>query len=534
MKKYYVAYLRKSTRPDDRQAASIEKQKRAIELLQKEKGLKIIRYYEEKGTAWIDGQHRLAFDAMISDIQLRDDIIGIVAFDTDRLARNGDNTDQIKKLIIRGNITEIMTTQGEIFNENNLGNLSMKEVFGFEYSHKISRNVRSSIKDRTSQGIPLYIMPGYRWDPEAPKGKKKPVFNAYMPLMRKIFEQFMTGNFSVEAIKRKTEELGIKNTQGRSISTSAMFNILKSPYYTGRFNYPKNSENIFANQNSYEPILSDEEHDLILRILNDKSKPRKQRYTFALNGILTCGECGAKVYGDEKEKPNGKIYRLYGHNKKKHNCHQGWVNEKDLEPQVEEYLKKIELDPDFVKWSFKWLSQLNKSETETREAARKSLQESYSSVVKKLDNLLELKLEMGDAFDTQEFVKKQQKLLHDKDNAKSNLDKIDKRIDEWQELTLRTFIFCETAPERFRTGTVEDKKFILKMIGSNAQLLNRKVRIIGRKPFRLVEKALLDIGGHSNGFQPKESVVFSANTPSSLVESTVGRDRRDSDSQPLP
>lgn len=236
MKNYYLAYCRKSTKPDDRQAASLPRQIKEIETFAKKNKINILKSFKESGTGWLDS-NRPIFDEMVSLAWSRDDIRGIIAFDSDRLGRNDHDLGRLKELIVRGQIENILTTQGETFDDNSIEYLGIKSIFGFGYSHKISKNVKASVKSRTENGIPPYstLPPGYNWDRMADKGQKKPLETNDWPLMRKVFDLYMSGQFSVASLWKEVDKMGLKNNRGRIVSKTRLHQLLRDPFYTGHF-----------------------------------------------------------------------------------------------------------------------------------------------------------------------------------------------------------------------------------------------------------------------------------------------------------
>ena len=78
-------------------------------------------------------------------------------------------------------------------------------------------------------------------------------------------------------------------------------------------------------------------------------------------------------------------------------------------------------------------------------------------------------------------------------------------MDEWTELAAKTFDFAATAKERFEKGSVEDKKTILRAIGSNLILKDRKLEINPRTPFLLIKEALSEIN-EPERIEPEEKI----------------------------
>ena len=82
----YFLYCRKSSEAEDRQALSIESQRRELErLLRASTGVEVVEIIEESRSAMTPGRPR--FDAMVARIE-KGEAQGIATWAPDRLARN--------------------------------------------------------------------------------------------------------------------------------------------------------------------------------------------------------------------------------------------------------------------------------------------------------------------------------------------------------------------------------------------------------------------------------------------------------------
>lgn len=513
MRTHYYGIIRKSTKPEDRQAASLPKQARRVDKFAKENKLHLVKTFREKGSAWISDDSRDVFDELVSTIMADPEAKGIIGFNSERLTRNNRDLDTLQKLIIRGHITHILTTTGQVFDINNLSMLGVQTQFDFEYSLKTSQNVKGSIVDRLERGVAPYgtLPPGYVWDPKAPKGKKTPLPNEYFPVVGKVFKILMATNCSVASLWKQAKDMGLRNTHGRVISKSRLHQMLRDPFYKGDFMFKGKLYN-----GVHQALLTEDEFELVQEILVGKSKPKPKRHEFTLNSFIKCG-CGCdKFYtGDHHEKGNGKVYRYYKPSKA---CGQPGIPEKDLEDQVSQFLSQLKLDPDWVDFGIKWAVGLEEEELRTQEVVTKTIRTAYDSTVKQITNLLKTKAELGEALETEEFNTELQKLLSNKKQLKKQLDSVDEKMDESIELTKRTINYAATACERFQNGSLEEKKTVVRAVGSNLVILDRNLTIQPRKPFKVILEHIQARAYKNQRLELTENVVFSANSEPSDIK----------------
>jgi len=109
---YYLEYRRKSQESDEKQVQSLNDQAKGNRDLRKRQNLKILKTFEEAKSAKQPG--RPAFNDMLTLINKRDDIKGIVAWHFNRLSRNPIDTGTLQWLLQSGKIEEIVTTPKNI------------------------------------------------------------------------------------------------------------------------------------------------------------------------------------------------------------------------------------------------------------------------------------------------------------------------------------------------------------------------------------------------------------------------------------
>ena len=494
-KKWYLEYARRSSESEDRQMASIPNQLMVLNELAKNKKLSVLGkpFTENKSAKAPD---RSVFNEMIGLIKSRNDIKGIICWKLNRLTRNPVDTGTLQWIIQTGAIEEIVTPSKTYTEVDSDFIMAVEGAQANRFIRDLREDTQRGIDSKLEKGMaPVLAPPGYKNNIEKRQGEKDiSPHPTYFTLMRKLFELALTGNFSLQNLVIKAGELGIKNSRNKSISKSQMSKIMRNPFYTGRFIYGKK----LHNNGTHQPMLSDDEFDLLQDILSGRSRPRKQKHDFWHTGIpIICGECGGHITGDHKVKhyKNGKsqtfIYARCTKKNKDIACSQKYVEAEELKRQVMEILVTMKLSRKFVDWAIKWLNVVNQDQKDARNARYDALKKSYEDTVKKIDALLDLKLLK--LISNEEFSEKRESLLEEKSKVQENLGKVDRHIDDWTELAAKTFDFAATAQERFENGDIEDRKIILKAIGSDLILKDQKLTVQARTPFFKIQQALSEI-----------------------------------------
>lgn len=502
-KSLYVMYCRKSSEAEDRQVESIEDQKKTLKELVKEKNLRVVKIITEAKSAKAPG--RQGFNELMTLLESRSDIKGILCWKLNRLFRNPKDEGSIRWLLSSKVIEEIVTPHKTYYEADSDFILAVEGAQAQRFIKDLREDTQRGIDSKIEKGFaPVLAPPGYRNNVEKRQGEKDiSPHPLYFTLMRKLFEEALTGNFTLQGLADKAQTMGIKNSRNKEISKTQMAKIVRNPFYTGRFIY---GDKLY--QGKHAAMLTDDEFDLLQDILSGRSRPRKIRHDFWHTGIpIICGECGGHITGDHKIKhyKNGTSqtfnYARCTKKNKEVQCSQKYVEAEKLKKQVLEVLATMKLSRKFVDWAIKWLNVVNQDQKEARNARYGALKKSYEETVKKIDALLDLKL--SKLISNEEFSEKRESLLEEKAKVQENLAKVDRHIDDWSELAAKTFDFASTAIDRFEKGDVEERKTILKAVGSHLILKNQKLTIQARTPFLKIQNALSEIKA-SERLEPEE------------------------------
>ncbi|MBI2310759.1 recombinase zinc beta ribbon domain-containing protein [Candidatus Collierbacteria bacterium] len=281
-------------------------------------------------------------------------------------------------------------------------------------------------------------------------------------------------------------------------------------------------------------MLTREEFELIQQILCGKSKPKSKKHEFALNGFLTCGECRMRFTGENhvKKYHNGSegVFRYYRCTKKarKQKCLQKYIREKDLKDQVTEKLLTIELDQDWINLGVKWATEMEREEQGQQKTVTQAVKNAYFASVKRINNLSDTVANTDDSEVRNELNGKLQTELILKKKLKKQVDGLESQKDDSFELTNRTIKFASTARERFENGSLEDKRTIIRAIGSNLTIKDQKLLLHPRKPFLMVQERFQQARIISNSLELNKKTVFIAQNAEKDFKVSVMRGRRDS------
>ncbi len=499
--------MRKSTEGEDRQVLSLDSQRSELDRLIQSEKLHIVDYLQESFSAKKPG--RPVFNDMIRRIE-GGEANGILIWNPNRLSRNSVDTGMTIYMLDEKKILEIRTPS-QIFsntpNDKFLLNLFCSQA-KLENDNK-GEDVKRGLRKKAEMGYrPGPARPGYLNTPDKEKGFRTidvdpDRFNLVKKLFELILEQVYT---PAQAFKIAQNEWRLTFPNGKLVSRSSFYRMLTDTFYYGEYEFPKGSGNWY--KSSVEAIITPEQFDHIQIMLGRKGKPRPQKHTFAYTGLIRCGECGCMITAENtiKKQKNG-IIRHYIHyhcTKKRGPCSQKYIQVGVLEDQMYGLLSKIEIPQPFVDWALDILKEENRKESSNRNVIISSLQKDYTTQVKKIDSLVDMRAR--ELINDEQYRKAQQETEKERRRVHELLNDADSRVNTWANLATDLFTFAERARRTFTNESIEGKRSILSYLGSNLTLKDQKLSIDLQKPLSLLEPV----------FQKGNELWESARTPDNL------------------
>lgn len=539
----YISYARKSSEPDDRQAQSIEDQLNILSTLTKDRKLEVIGTLSESKSAKAPFV-REKFQELINRVT-KGEASGIICWSLDRLTRNPVDAGTLQWLLQNGTLEEIVTPSKTFARQDSGLIMSVMAGMGNQFIMDLQKNTKRGLEAKANKGwLPYGSKAGYQNDPTAIKGNKTITIDpVHFPLIRKAWDLMLTGSTNPpQILETLNNELGYRTHThrqlgGKPMARSQIYKIFTDPFYYGEFEYPVGSGKWY--QGKHTPMITKEEFNRVQILLGRKGKPKLRTCNFFATGVITCGECGSGITAEEKwqvictnckykfaslnrsccPKCNVSIsdmhsptllHYIYYHCTKRKNpkCTQGTITEDKLISQITKTLTSIEISDDFKNWAIKHLNELNDQEVDSRNATLSSLQQAYTNVTKRIDNLLSIMISPqnsdGAIISDEEFKSQKSSLLKEKSGLEEQLKITGDRITKWVELSEKTFNFARYAKHWFATGDLTTKRQILQGLGSNLTLKDKSLHVELLQPFQLIQNAVSEVIETSLMFEPEK------------------------------
>ena len=333
----------------DDESNSITNQKMILKKFADDNGFTNTAYYVDDGFSGTNFE-RDGFKAMMNDIENRK--IGIVITkDLSRLGRDYLKTGELIEMIFPDyNVRYIAINDGvdTAKSENEL--LAFKNIFNDWYARDCSKKIRAVFKAKGQSGKHL-CPPVYGYKHSETDKNLWVIDDEPAEVVRKIYRLCIDG-YGPTQIARILTEQGVPTptayaiSQGRNTchknaktyrwGTQTICHILEKPEYLGHtVNFrthmksykvkkivynPQEEWQIF--ENTHEPIITQQEFDLVQEIRKGKRRLQRSNVVNAFSGMVYCADCGEKMYLSRRknERPEQEHMRCSTYAKKQDSC----------------------------------------------------------------------------------------------------------------------------------------------------------------------------------------------------------------------
>ena len=331
-----VLYARVSSKDQEVEGFSIPAQIKFLQEYAGKKGYTVVKVFTDAETAKKAG--RSQFNEMLNFIE-QHDVQHLLVEKTDRLLRNMSDYVLIKRLISSSDISVHLCKESTILGREARSDekliFGIKAVMAENYIDNLSEEVRKGMLEKAAQGTYPSWAP-YGYINTKTNGKKTIAINPEeAPYVKKMFELYATGNYSLQSLRKKMLDDGMIYRNGKSFYKSKVELILKNEFYTGVFYW---SGRKYENA-SHDPIISKELFNQVQAMFDKSGKSKSRKDLFPYTNMITCGVCGCALTAEIK-KEKYIYYRCTGY---KGNCKQKYIRQEALEDEFARLLSGIQI-----------------------------------------------------------------------------------------------------------------------------------------------------------------------------------------------
>jgi len=199
-------------------------------------------------------------------------------------------------------------------------------VIAADYVRNLREEVRKGFYGRLKQGLyPLQAPTGYV---DRGGGRVKALDPRLAPLVADAFRLYATGQYSIRDLQTLLYERGLRNRAGRMLSSTAMGNLLRNPFYKGTIRIRRTDQEY---RGAHRPIVTTELFAAVQAVLKARSTvhsrhlPRQFPYT----RLVLC-RCGRHLVGEVQK--GHTYYRCH------HGCPRVCLRQEAIDTAVFEHL----------------------------------------------------------------------------------------------------------------------------------------------------------------------------------------------------
>ena len=220
-------------------------------------------------------------------------------------------------------------------------------------------------------------------------------------------------------------------------------------------------------------------------------------------GLLKCAECGSCITAERHTRKylngNSQTFYYYRCTKKHGPCNQGYLNADDIEPQIKNYIARLELSPRFGDWFKKVLKRRNQQEFDFSRKQKELLTRRLIDIDTRKENLYGMKIE--DLLDEDEYQVKKRDVLVEEAELKEQQSR--STTIYWEEVIDQAVDFAVNVNKYFSQDDNNIKNFVLKILGSNLLLNDKKLEIEPKNAFIYLKDAQNSVTGNNASLEPK-------------------------------
>lgn len=459
----HYGYIRVSTTKQG-EGVSLDEQREAISRYARKHDLDIVRWFEEEETAAKQG--RPEFERMLELLE-EGEAEGVVMHKIDRSSRNLKDWARLGDLIDEGIEVHFVNEGFDLNSRGGRLSADIQAVVAADYIRNLRQEVKKGLYGRLKQGLyPLRAPVGYT---DEGGGNPKEIDPVQGPLVRKAFELYATGNYSVADLAEEMRNRGLENTAGRAANRNSVWRMLKNPFYMGQMEVKgKTFDGV------HEPLISKSLFDEVQRLLDSRAPKQSQTHDFLFRQLFECEHCERSMIGEEQK---GYIY---------YRCHTSdcstkCIRENDLKDDILTTLDPLRLESDEISILDAHLADLKERWEDDRQSQIQSLELQLEKLDSRLDRLTDAFLD--ETLEEELFERKKASLLDERADLEESLHNfreekvsVPDRVGDILELAKNPCLSYEMAKP-------DEKRSLLQKLTSNRTVDRENVSIDLKKPF---------------------------------------------------
>ncbi len=478
-----VLPCRVSTKEQEESGYSLPAQEKFLRAYTENKGHEVEKIFHISESA--SGKKQREIFNAVFDYVKKHDIKIIIVEKADRFTRNFKDSVDLWNWLDEDETRQLHSVKDSLILHKNSRsqeklNWDIRIVFAKNYIDNLSEEVKKGQKEKIAQGwLPTKPPIGYKTVGE--KGHKIHIIDeTKAPFIRRMFELYATGEYSIKKLTEMMYQEGLRNANGHRIAKSRIHEYLSDPFYIGKIRW-----NDVKYEGKHEPLISESLFDVVQRTLKGKTTPKSTRHNFLFKALIRCVGCGGLITWEIAKKKH-----IYGHCNHYRDCSQEvWVKERDVEKQLLKYFTKLEIrSPRLAEWLKKALKESHKDEIAFHSSSVGEVNKQHDLIKQRLDKLYDEKL---DGKITEEFYNRKFKQYSDELKAADKaLVKHSEASIKYFELGINFYTLSQKATAIYQKALLDQKRMLIRLVFENLTLNEGALIIKYTKAFQILHDAV--------------------------------------------
>ncbi len=464
--KSYFTYTRVSTQKQGEKGVSLRAQKDAIARYAASNNLDVSEWFEERETAAKRG--RPVFSSMLARLR-KGQAAGVIIHKIDRSARNLKDWADLGELIDQGIDVHFAYESLDLNSRGGRLSADIQAIIAADYIRNLKGEVKKGLYGRLKQGIYPFGAPlGYL---NQGGGKPKILDPHKAPLVRRAFELYATGTYTLHTLRDELHCFGLTNNRGGHLSINGVSKLLNNPFYCGIIRIERTGETF---NGIHEPLISTALFEQVQNVLTGKTNTRAQKHNYQFRRTLKCVHCGYSLIG---ERQKGRVYyRCHTRD-----CVTTGVREDIVQSHFDACFEKVQLTDNELAELHVSLAQYDKSWTSEREQLIEGTKLNLDRLKQRSERLTDAFLD--DAIEKELFDERRNGLVSE---TRALQEKLDELQSDDRSIPRRMEKFLErvgSLPSSYISANTYEKRQLIQEVTSNRTVSGKKLAITLREPY---------------------------------------------------
>jgi DNA invertase Pin-like site-specific DNA recombinase len=458
-----IIYCRVSSKEQEETGYSLDAQEKLLVDYATSKGFTVEKIYRISESASSNKQRKI-FSEMMGFLRKRGNNT-LLCEKTDRLTRTRKDAVVIDDWVKENDERRVhFVKENFILDKNSRAN--EKFIWGIKvevaqyYTNNLSEEVKKGQKEKIAQGH-LPTTPPLGYITKGEKGKKIHVPDMLTsPLIRKMFDLYSTGNYSLFRLELEMYNAGLRTRSGKRLLANSIHLLLSNPFYYGKLRW-----NDVTYDAIHEPIVSKELFSLVqLKLKRTYKSPYRRKHNPIFKAKLSCENCGGMVTWEIQK---GHWYgHCHNHKLSRHCTQKTYIRQEKVEEQVLAYLPQIApKSQEMLAWIEETIKTDFEEDTKAREIEVSRLNTLLAKVRQKKDKYYEARV---DQTVPEDFCnRKIKECLEEEESLKTALDNADQQSELYKELRIAIHRLAFYASKIYQKTIVDEKRLLLSQFFTN-------------------------------------------------------------------